>query len=240
LASQRGDLKREQDPSSADRGAGHGGGDRADRYGAHLRRRWLADDPGRGRGRSDRDAENPDAGALPDPTGDAAFDPTTNGANACLDRIVRPGGWLDLCWQVSRLMNDSDPAQDYYLLRVWGTLHGNPAPSGLRWAVIRAVPDPASSPINYRLEWPGPTVYDGGCQDTTADTGGPFPEEATTVCGRTTGLTSTSQADATGLVWTCAGCFLPMSTDQGVLMTYGTAVLEGGTPIWDVNADIGS
>jgi hypothetical protein len=184
--------------------------------------------------------ENPDAGALSDPTGDAAFDPTTNSASACLDRIVRPGGWLDLCWQVSRLMNESDPAQDYYLLRVWGTLHGNPAPSGLRWAVIRAVLDPASAPINYRLEWPGPNVYDGGCQDTTADTGGPFPEEATTVCGRTTGLTSTSQADATGLVWTCAGCFLPMSTDQGVLMTYGTAVPEGGTPIWDVYADIGS
>jgi hypothetical protein len=31
-----------------------------------------------------------------------------------------------------------------------------------------------------------------------------------------------------------------MSTDQGVLMTYGTAVPEGGTPIWDVYADIGS
>lgn len=184
-------------------------------------------------------AGDPTAAAVPDPTGDDAFDTGPIGSSGCLDRIARAGGWLDLCWQVSRLMNDSDPAQDYYFLRIWGTLHGNPAPSGLRWAVVRAVPDPASAPINAGLEWPGPFVYEGGCQDTSTDIGGPFPDEPITVCGRTSGL-GAGQGNATGLIWTCTGCLLPMSTDQAVLMTAGVTVPEGRSPVWDLHADIGS
>jgi len=185
-------------------------------------------------------AENLEAAALPDPSADAAFDAGTVPASACLDRIIRPGGWLDLCWAVIRQMNEVDPAEDYYVLRVWGTLSGNPAPFGPRWAVVRARPDPATDPFEFRAGWPD-TSYDGPCQETTTDLGiFESGDQPVTVCGRTTGLDDPSDPESTGVQWTCAGCLLPMSTTQEVLVTEAVAVPEGRSPIWDLYADIGS
>jgi hypothetical protein len=185
-------------------------------------------------------AENLDAAAVPDPVGDAAVDAWTPPAAACLERITRPGGWLDLCWSVSRMMEEVDPAKDYYVLRVWGTVSGNPAPSGLRWAVVRAHPDPASDPFEFRAGWPD-TTYDGPCQDTTTDLGIFDPANpSVTVCGQTTALADSSDPESTGVEWTCAGCLLPMSTTQEILVTEAVAVPEGRSPIWDLYADIGS
>ena len=185
-------------------------------------------------------AENLDAAALPDPAADAAFDAGTVPANACLDRITRAGGWLDLCWAVIRQMNEVDPAEDYYVLRVWGTLSGNPAPSGLRWAVVRAGPDPASDPFEFRAGWPD-TTYDGPCQETSTDLGiFESADQPVTVCGRTTGLDDPSDPESAGVEWTCASCLFPMSTTQEVLVTEAVAVPEGRSPIWDLYADIGS
>jgi hypothetical protein len=185
-------------------------------------------------------AENAAAAGVVDPARDAALDAATPSASACLDRIARPGGWLDLCWSVSRMMNEADSAEDYYVLRVWGTLSGDPAPAGLRWAVVRARPDPASSPFEFRAGWPD-TVYDGACQKATTNLGIFDPADPeVTVCGRTTGLTDAADPESTGVEWTCAGCLLPMSATQTMLVTEAVAVPEGGSPIWDLYADIGS
>jgi hypothetical protein len=186
-------------------------------------------------------AENLDAATLPDPSADAASDAGMDPANACLSRINRPGGWLDLCWAVSRLMNERDSAEDYYVLRVWGTVSGNPGPSGLRWAVVRARPDPASDPFEFRAGWPDSTTYDGPCQAVTTDLGIFDPDnQPVTVCGRTAGLTDASDPQTTGVEWTCSGCLFPMSTTQEILVTEAVAVPEGRSPIWDLYADIGS
>ena len=40
--------------------------------------------------------------------------------------------------------------------------------------------------------------------------------------------------------WTCAGCLLPLSGDQPILLVVRVAVGEGKTPIWDLYADLGS
>lgn len=185
-------------------------------------------------------AENLTAAGVADPAGDAALDAATPSSSECLDRIARPGGWLDLCWSVSRMMNEADAAEDYYVLRVWGTLSGDPAPAGLRWAVVRARPDPGSSPFEFRAGWPD-TVYDGSCQKTTTSLGIFDPADPeVTVCGRTTGVMDSADPESTGVEWTCAGCLLPMSATQTMLVTEAVAVPEGGSPIWDLYADIGS
>ena len=183
---------------------------------------------------------NPAAAAMPDPPEDASGDAAPIPAGGCLDRITRPGGWLDLCWSVNRMMNEMDAQKDYYILRVSGTLSGNGFPSGLRWAAVRARPDPASDPFDDLGDWPGPASFEGPCRELSADLNGAFGDEMVTVCGRTIGYVDPDSALSTGVDWTCAGCLLPMSGTQGVVLSGVVSVPEGKTPIWDLYADIGS
>jgi hypothetical protein len=186
-------------------------------------------------------AENLDAAKLPDPPQGAASDALSPYAGGCLPRVSRPGGWLDLCWSVFRVMSERDAAEDYYVLRVWGTASGNPGLSGLRWAVVRARPDAESDPFEFRAGWPDTRTFDGRCREARTDMGF-FDQldEPIDVCGRTTGLSDPSDPAATGFEWTCAGCLFPMSTTQAILLTEAVAVPEGRSPIWDLYADIGS
>jgi hypothetical protein len=157
---------------------------------------------------------------------------------ACLDRISRPAGWLGLCWTIGRMTDEVDPAHDEYILRVVGTLHGEPALSGLRWAVIRAWPDAASAPLRIVDAWPPTSAHEGPCQEVSMPLGF-FGDETDTICGRTVGEVDQAQ-QRTGLEWTCAGCLLGLSGDQPVLLVVRVAVDEGRSPVWDLYADVGS
>jgi hypothetical protein len=183
--------------------------------------------------------KNATAGEFPDPTGDTPYDREPLVRRACLDSVVRPGGSLALCWTVGRLMTENDSAHDTYILRVIGTLHGDAAPSGVRWAVIRAVPDAASSDYRIVDTWPGSAVFDGGCRDVPMAMGLLGPE-TDPVCGRTTGEVDASAPRSAGFDWMCAGCLLPMSGDRPVLLVVEVSVDAGATPVWDVSADLGS
>ncbi len=184
--------------------------------------------------------QDTDAAKVPDPPADAPDPSDPILASACLDRISRPGGWLDLCWGVSRMTAEADPAQDYYVLQVKGTLSGNPFPSGLRWAVVRARLDSASAPVQGLADWPGVDTFDGPCQDTDILLDGPFAKIPATVCGRTTGLVDASAGSSSGVAWTCAGCLPPLSRTQEILLVSAVSVQEGQAPIWDLYADLGS
>ena len=185
-------------------------------------------------------AQDTDAAKVPDPPADASDPSDPILASACLDRITRPGGWLDLCWGVSRMTAEVDPAKDYYVLQVKGTLSGNQFPSGLRWAVVRARLDPASDPVEDIGDWPGPDTFDGPCRDTEILLDGPFATIPATVCGRTTGLVDATPGSSSGVAWTCAGCLPALSRTQEILLVSGVTVAEGKTPIWDLYADLGS
>ncbi len=183
---------------------------------------------------------NPGAAAVADPPEDSSGDTGPIPAGGCLDRITRPGGWLDLCWAVNRMMNEIDAQKDYYILRVFGTLSGNAFPSGLRWAAVRARPDPASDPFDDLGDWPGFAAFGGPCRETSAALSGAFGDQTVTVCGRTAGYVDPGSPLSTGVDWTCAGCLLPLSGTQGVVMSGVVSVNEGKTPSWDIYADIGS
>jgi hypothetical protein len=183
---------------------------------------------------------NAAAAAVPDPPADSSGDAGPIPAGGCLDRITRPGGWLDLCWSVKRMMNEIDAQKDYYVLRVIGTLSGNPFPSGLRWAAVRVQPDPASAPVDDLGDWPGSAVFEGPCRELSAGLNGAFGDEMVSVCGHTAGYVDPGSPLSTGVDWTCAGCLLPMSTTQAVVMSGVVSVDEGKTPSWDLYADIGS
>ena len=181
---------------------------------------------------------NSTVASIPDPA-----DPASGGGplvrRACLDRIARDNGSLDLCWTIGRMTNETDPAHDDYILRVVGTLHGGAAPGGVRWAIVRAGPDAAGAPFQIVDAWPGTSVYDGACREVSMALGF-YGAETDTVCGRTVGEVDPSSPQTTGLNWTCARCLLPMSGDQPVLLVVRVAVDEGKTPIWDLYADLGS
>jgi hypothetical protein len=185
---------------------------------------------------------NPTAHEFPDPTGNTPYDREPLVRRACLDPVVRPAGSLALCWTVGRLMTENDATHDDYILRVVGTLHGEASPGGARWAVIRAVPDADSSPFTVAGSWPGTTVFEGGCWDVPMDLGLLGPE-TDPVCGRTTGAADMAKTSAitqtAAFNWTCAGCLLPVSGDQPVLLVVEVSVDAGATPVWDLFADLG-
>lgn len=181
---------------------------------------------------------NSTAATFPDPA-----DPASGGGplvrRACLDRITRDGGWVDLCWTVGRLTDETDPAQDTYILRVAGTLHGAAFPAGLRWAVLWASADPASAPFRILDAWPGTAAAEGACTDVPMALGF-YGAETDTICGRTVGKQDPATPQTAGLEWTCAGCLLPRSGDQPILLVIRVGVGEGLTPVWDLYADLGS
>ena len=150
----------------------------------------------------------------------------------CLSRIERAGGWVDLCWAVSRLANDADPAKDYYVLRMYGSHEG------LRWLVVRSqiVGIPAGGVYDI---WPDGT-YTGPCRQEAVSMMIPLgPIAMEDVCGETKGSLEMSPFGHR-LAWTCGGCLLADSLTRAVSLYTVVGVPEGTTPAWDLFADAGT
>ncbi len=172
----------------------------------------------------------------PDATNDV--DPETiarsPSGQECLDRIERPAGYLDLCWEAYRDPHDADALQDYYQLRVHGTFGGEGG-TGVRWAVARA--DLVGEPSNDVFDaWPD-GVFDGPCKQVDVSLG-PGPVTPETLCGRTTGTTSTGHWSHT-VTWTCVGCLFPDHANRAVTLDEFVAVPAGTIPTWEIFADLG-
>jgi hypothetical protein len=168
----------------------------------------------------------------------AATLPTTIAASACLPRIQRSVGWLDLCWQIGRVP-DGDPLKDYYWGRLTGTMQGKDTFSGLHWAVLRAGPV-ASSTMEIDDAWPGQS-YDGGCGQVPVT--GPITmtgvSMAVDACDRTTVDDSGFATGTVSLTWVCTHCLLPVPGSRGIGLAFWVDVPQGVVPAWDLYADIG-
>ena len=166
--------------------------------------------------------------------------PRSPSGRQCLERIERPAGPMDLCWEDWRDPADADPQQDYYLLRVYGSF-GGASGTGVRWAVAgaRLVGEPSNQVFQA---WPV-GVYEGACeQDIVAI--GPLGIGSTpvleTLCGRTTATTSTKSGDwSQRVTWTCPSCLLPDQSTRSIALYEWMAVPEGTVPAWDIFGDLG-
>ena len=155
--------------------------------------------------------------------------PRSPNGQACLDRIDRGSGWVDLCWSVSRDPHDSDPTKDYYLLHLYGTHHG------LRFLAVKSdlVGSPGDGVVSL---WPTGTI-EGPCETRAVRLSGYLGEVPDAyVCGRTVG--ELVEAGWTHTVtWTCEGCLPGDDTDRGFDTYLWIGVPAHTVPTWDLFAD---
>lgn len=173
---------------------------------------------------------------LPDSGPDADLEqvPRTPAGQECLDRISHPTGWLDLCWEAYRTP-DGDPAKDYYILRVHGTLSGKG--TGVRWSTVRAdlVGQWGQPADGVFFGWPD-GLFEGPCSEFRApsDYGVAVWE---TICGRTNAEPFGSWGHE--VTWVCVGCLIPDRSNRSVVLYESVGVAEGTVPAWDISADFG-
>ena len=154
-------------------------------------------------------------------------------ATACLDRLQRPAGAMDLCWSVMREA-DADPAKDYYSFRLSGSVLGS-AGTGTRWAVIRAHFLGQVLDENF-MTWPV-GQYDGACGEEVAtqfpDAGAPETE-----CGRTVGTSDFGNLSNSAR-WLCVGCVIPDHGSVPIALHQEVGVPQGKVPNWEIFGDLG-
>ena len=158
---------------------------------------------------------------------------------ACLDRIDRPAGPLDLCWEAYRDPADGDPKKDYYRLKVYGSF-GGATGSGVRWVVVQArlTGEPMDGAF---VTWPE-HLFEGACQSVPVGMAAGVTGSNTldTVCGRTDAV----ETDGAGgwslrVTWTCEGCLFASHDTRPIVLYEFVGVPEGTVPSWEISADLG-
>jgi hypothetical protein len=170
------------------------------------------------------DAASLDADGAEPPDG-----PQSPNGQACLDRITRGNGWVDLCWSVARDPHDADPAKDYYLLHLYGTHQG------LRFLAVKSdlVGSPGDSVISL---WPTGTI-EGPCEVREVHLSGFLGTlPPANVCGKTVGeLVETAWSHT--LTWSCDGCAPGEAVTRGFDGFVWIGVPAHTIPTWDLFAD---
>lgn len=165
---------------------------------------------------------------------DIAEVPRSPSGDACLPRIERSTGSMDVCWSAHRYPADSDPGKDYYLLVVSGTF-GRGADGSPRWAVLKA--DLEGSPADNVLSaWPD-GAFDGSCEPMTVSLSFVDPGTEEVLCGHIEASDVDSWARA--VTWTCQGCLLPDDRDRALSLYVAVGVPAGTVPVWTISADVG-
>jgi hypothetical protein len=156
----------------------------------------------------------------------------SSAGQACLDRIHRDGGWLDLCWSADDYGRQADGSMDYYMLRMYGSHQG------LRWLDLRS--QVLGNP-GYGLfdAWPVGT-YEGDCRQAPVTMLVPLAAvRLDDICGR-----SEARSDPVNrwsqLTWTCESCLVPDRQTRAVSLYAVVSVPAGTAPSWDLFADGGS
>jgi hypothetical protein len=155
--------------------------------------------------------------------------PRSPHGQACLERIQRETGYLDLCWSVDRDPGDADATKDYYLLHLYGT-HGG----GIRSMVVRS--DLVGTPGDGVLSvWPTGTI-EGPCELRDVTLGGyDGTLQGAHVCGKTVGELEGATWSHT-VTWTCE-CVPGEQVDRGFDSYLWLGVPAGTIPSWDLYAE---
>jgi hypothetical protein len=155
--------------------------------------------------------------------------PRSPSGQACLDRITRGDGWVDLCWSVTRDPHDADPTKDYYLLRFYGSHQG------LRFLAVKS--DLAGSPGDGVVSlWPTGTI-EGPCEVREVHLSGYLGTlPPANVCGTTVGeLVEVAWSHT--LTWSCEGCALGETNTRAFDTFVWVGVPAHTIPTWDLFAD---
>lgn len=155
--------------------------------------------------------------------------PRSPNGQACLDRIMRGNGYLDLCWSVARDPHDGDPEKDYYLLHLYGSHEG------LRFFAVKSdlVGSPGDGVVSL---WPTGTI-EGPCETRTVSLSGYLDElPGAHVCGRTVGELDEASWSHT-LTWSCEGCLPGQAVTRGFDTFLWIGVPAHTIPTWDLFAD---
>jgi hypothetical protein len=157
----------------------------------------------------------------------------------CLERDLRPAGWLDLCWSVTRLP-DEDPDGDYYRFEAGGTFGwdatepGEAAGSGVRWVVLR---NRLLTPVADGVSSAQPDGTTTGCpavdESMLGATGPSLPCDGKTV--------GSADLQTHTVTWTCVACLLLTSTtERAIGLSEDIKVAEGAAPVWMLYSDFGT
>jgi hypothetical protein len=155
--------------------------------------------------------------------------PHSPNGQACLDRITRGAGWVDLCWSVARDPSDADPDKDFYLLHLYGSHEG------LRFLAVKS--DLVGSPGDGIVSlWPTGTI-EGECAQRDVHLSGYLGTlPPANVCGRTVGELEQATWSHT-LTWTCVDCAVGQGTTRGFDTFLWIGVPAHTVPTWDLFAD---
>ena len=165
---------------------------------------------------------------------DIAEVPRSPAGGACVPRVERAAGYMDVCWSAHRHPADSDPDKDYYVLEVVGTFGaGRDGPP--RWAVLKA--DLVGSPADNVLSaWPDGEI-DGECEQMPVSLPLVDPGTEAVLCGHIdSGDFGTWGRHVT---WTCRGCLLPDDRDRALSLYVEVGVPANSVPVWELFADVG-
>ena len=155
--------------------------------------------------------------------------PRSPRGQACLERILRGTGFVDLCWSIDRDPHDTDATKDFYLLHLYGSHEG------LRFLVVKS--DLAGNPDDGVVSvWPTGAI-EGPCAVREVNLSGyaePLPPA--NVCGRTVGEIDGATWSHT-VTWTCEGCAPGEQTTRGFDSFLWLGVPAHNVPTWDLFAE---
>jgi hypothetical protein len=171
------------------------------------------------------------------PSGASATElPTTPSGEGCLDKLTFTDASMSLCWQVLREGKDSDPAQDAYSLRVYGTFQA------AQWAVVRAHVVAPAEGATIIAHWPAGDMTTACQALAPGGFGGsvsPRPGQADP-CALLLGPAVGGDPTRSSVSWTCNACDRSATTDRPIELRQVVSVPEGVVPTWELFAAAGS
>ena len=149
---------------------------------------------------------------------------------ACLDRVMRPAGGLDLCWTVVQ-ESDADPVKDYTTSACGGRSGGASAAALVGRSCARAGPVNPWTGRSMR----GRVASTTGPADATVAIGPDNQRRSPAAGGRSrTSTAPTGRSASSGTAW----CLLPRQLASSRDRRDGRRG-AGTVPAWDIYGDIG-
>jgi hypothetical protein len=160
----------------------------------------------------------------------------SGGDNVCVDRVARPAGWMDLCWEVARITEELDPEDDYWVVRAFGTVRGDP-PSGVKWAILHATYQGDADRTRERSPI---GTSDGPCREVEIDPGWirspSLIPRTITACEH---LEGSQDGGSVMAIWTCGSCIFGIQEDREIALVQIATTAAGDSPSWELSAGFG-